>query len=247
VIVENMQEQYQDFIMGEAGPVMPVHEEEDLGIAIVAVSPGPGLSKLFRSLGAKVIVAGGQTMNPSIEQLLQATQDAPGTEVMILPNNSNIILAAQQAQALSSKRVRVVPTKTIPQGVSALLAYNYSADLDANARSMERSAQEVRTAEVTTAVRDVSLNGLEVTEGQIIGLLDGDLVIAGYDLDTTVLKLLRHMAVDEAEIVTFYYGETVSEESAQALVEQVESQYPDVELEIIDGGQPHYHFIISTE
>jgi hypothetical protein len=247
VIVENMQEQYQEFIMGQAGPVLPAREEAELSIATVVVSPGQGLGKLFRSLGAAVIVSGGQTMNPSIEQLLEAIEDAPAQEVIVLPNNSNIILAAQQAQALSGKRVRVVPTKTVPQGVSALLAYNYSADLHTNARAMERGAEEVRTAEVTTAVRDVRINSLEVREGEVIGLVDGELVVAGHSLEETVFEVLLHLEADDAEILTFYYGESVSEEDAEALVEKVESQYPDAEIEVVEGGQPHYHYIISAE
>ena len=186
-------------------------------------------------------------MNPSIEQLLQAIGDTSAREVIVLPNNSNIVLAAQQAQALSDKRVRVIPTKTISQGVSALLAYNYSADLDTNARSMERSAKEVQTAEVTTAVRDVRLDGLEVTEGQIIGLLDGELVAAGRDVDEVVMELMQRLGADEAEILTLYYGDSISESIAQALVDQLEARFPDVEIEVIDGGQPHYYYIISAE
>jgi DAK2 domain fusion protein YloV len=246
VIIENMQEQYQDFIMGQASPVLPEGEKE-LSIATIVVSPGPGLSKLFQSLGGSVIVSGGQTMNPSIEQLLQAIEDANAQEVIVLPNNSNIILAAEQAQALSNKRVRVIHTKTVPQGVSALLAYSYSADLDTNARSMERSAQEVRTGEVTTAVRDVRVNSLEVREGQIIGLVDGTLLVAGRDLDTVALEVLGHMDADGAEILTLYCGEAVAEESAQTFAEKVEAIYPYAEVEVVDGGQPHYHYIISAE
>jgi DAK2 domain fusion protein YloV len=247
VIVENLQEQYQDFILGQAGPVLPVQQEQELSIATVVVSPGPGLDKVFESLGANVIVSGGQTMNPSIEQLLQAVRDAPAQDVVILPNNSNIILAAQQAQALADKRVRVIPTKTVPQGVSALLAYNYSADLDSNARAMERGMEDVQTAEITTAVRDVSLNGLEVQEGQIIGLIDGKLKVTGPDVEVVAEGVLQYMGMDEMEILTFYYGETVSESEAQSLIEKVESLYPDVEVELIEGGQPHYHYIISAE
>ena len=247
VIVENMQEQYQDFIMGRAAPVLPMENETELETASVVVSPGPGLDRLFESLGANVIVSGGQTMNPSIEQLLQAVDDAPAPDVVILPNNSNIILAAQQAQALSSKRVRVIPTKTVPQGVSAMLAYNYNADLNANARAMERSIQEVQTAEVTTAVRDVRLDGLEVQAGQVIALIDGELKIAGEALDAVAEEILEHMNADEVEIFTFYYGETVTEENAQALVERLALRYPDVEIEVVEGGQPHYHYIISAE
>jgi len=247
IVVENMQEQYQDFIMGQAAPVLPSSPEQELATAVVVVSPGPGLDKLFESLGANVIVSGGQTMNPSIEQLLQAVQDAPAQDVIILPNNSNIILAAQQAQALAKKRVRVVPTRTVPQGVSGLLAYNYSAELGDNVRAMDRSIGEVHTAEITTAVRDVSLNGLQVQEGQVIGLIDGELELAGQELNVVARDVLARMVTDEAEVLTFYYGDTVSDERARTLVKEIEALYPDVEVELIEGGQPHYHYIISVE
>jgi DAK2 domain fusion protein YloV len=247
VIIENMQEQYQSFIMGRAAPVLPDQEAEELPIGIVVVSPGPGLDRLFESLGANVIVSGGQTMNPSTEQLLQAVQDAPAPDVIVLPNNSNIILAAQQAQALASKRVRVIPSQTVPQGVSALLAFNYNADLDDNARAMERSTNEVTTAEITTAVRDVNVNGLCVQEGHIIGLIDGELEIVGEEIDTVVDQVLERICTDETEIITLYYGEQASAASTEALADRLASHYPDVEIEVIEGGQPHYHYIVSTE
>jgi len=247
VIIENMQEQYQEFIMGQASPVLPSEDTPELDTATVVVSPGPGLDKVYESLGANVIVSGGQTMNPSIELLLQAIEDVPAPDVIVLPNNSNIILAAQQAQALSEKRVRVIPTKTVPQGVSALLAYNYGGDLDDIARSMERSIEDVVTIEITTAVRDVSLNGLSVEEGQIIGLLDGDLVAAGATIETVVHEVLQRIDIDNMEILTFYYGETVEQEQAEALTEALAEQYADLEIEVVQGGQPHYHYIISVE
>jgi DAK2 domain fusion protein YloV len=246
VIIENMQEQYQEFILSQANPVSQ-KEEEQLDVATIVVSPGPGLHKLFQSLGGNVIVPGGQTMNPSIEQLLHAIDEARADKVIVLPNNKNIILAAEQAQALAEKSVRVIHTKTVPQGVSALLAYNYGADLDSNARAMERSLEDVRTGEVTTAVRDVSVNSLDVREGQIIGLVDGELVLAGEDLDTMVLDVLHKMDAEDAEILTLYCGETVSEENAQELVGRIEATFPQAEVEIVDGGQPHYHYILSVE
>lgn len=247
VVVENMQEQYQDFIMGRAPPALPEQEAEELSTAIVAVSPGPGLDKLFESLGANVIVSGGQTMNPSVERLVQAVNDAPAPDVIILPNNSNIILAAQQAQALSGKRVRVIPTKTVPQGVNALLAFSYNADLDDNARAMERSIGEVRTAEITTAVRGVSVNGLNVQEDQVIGLIDGDLKVAGEDMDTVIDQVLEQLCTDGTELITLYYGGEATAESAQALASRLSSRYPEIEVEVIEGDQPYYHYIISAE
>jgi hypothetical protein len=171
----------------------------------------------------------------------------PASDVIVLPNNSNIILAAQQAQALSDKRVRVIPTKTVPQGVSALLAYNYGGDLDDIARSMERSIEDVVTIEITTAVRDVSLNGLTVEEGQIIGLLDGDLVVAGPEIEAVVQEVLQQIDSEEMEILTLYYGETVEQEQAEALAQVLSGCYPDLEIEVVQGGQPHYHYIISVE
>ena len=246
VIIENMQEQYQDFIMGQASPVH--HEQEaELDIATIVVSPGNGLNKLFESLGGHIIIPGGQTMNPSTEQIVQAIEDANSQQVIVLPNNSNIIMAAEQAQALSDKRVRVIHTKTVPQGVCALLAYNYSADLDANARAMERSAHQVRTGEITTAVRDVRVNSLEVKEGQIIGLVDGTLTTAGSDLDEVVFDILQRMHSEEAEVLTLYCGETVPQESAENLAAKIEARYPEAEVEVVDGGQPHYHYIMSAE
>jgi DAK2 domain fusion protein YloV len=247
VVVENMQEQYQDFIMGHAAPVLPEQNTEDLSTAIVVVSPGSGLDKLFESLGANVIVSGGQTMNPSVERLLQAINDAPAPDVIVLPNNSNIILAAQQAQALSSKRVRVIPSKTVPQGVNALLAFSYNADLDDNARAMERGIGEVRTAEITTAVRGVSVNGLDVQEDQVIGLIDGDLKVAGEDMDTVIDRVLEQMCTDDTELITLYYGGEATAESTQALASRLSSHHPDIEVEVIEGDQPYYHYIISAE
>ena len=247
VIVENMQEQYQDFIMGQASPVLPEQTVEELSTAIVVVSPGSGLDNLFESLGAHVIVSGGQTMNPSVERLLKAMNDAPAPDVIVLPNNSNIILAAQQAQALSSKRVRVIPSKTVPQGVNALLTFNYNADLDSNARAMERSIGEVRTAEITTAVRGVSVNGLDVQEDQVIGLIDGDLRVAGEDMDAVIDQVLAQLCTDDTELITLYYGGDATAESTQALADRLSSRYPDIEVEVIEGNQPYYHYIISAE
>ena len=246
VIVENMQEQYQEFILGQASPVHQEPEVE-LDIATIVVSPGEGLSKLFQSLGGNIIIPGGQTMNPSTEQIVQAIENAHARQVIVLPNNSNIIMAAEQAQALSEKRVRVIHTKTVPQGVCALLAYNYSADLDTNARAMERSARQVRTGEITTAVRDVRVNSLEVKEGQIIGLVDGELTSAGTDMDEVVFDVLQRMNSEDAEVLTLYCGEAVSQESAEELSAKVEARYPEAEIEIVDGGQPHYHYIMSAE
>lgn len=244
VIVENLQEQYQEFILGRVQPTTP---EKPCPIAIVAVASGVGLMRVMESLGASAVVPGGQSMNPSTEELLNAIEETGAEEVILLPNNSNVILAAQQAQALSDKKVKVIPTKTIPQGISALLAFNYQADLETNALSMERAAEEIQTGEITIANRDVQINGLDIKEGQIIGLVNGELTTSALTIEDAVRQVLAQMHAEEGEILTIYYGETITEEEAEALAEMISKEYPDLETEVVDGGQPHYPYILSIE
>ena len=246
VIVENMQEQYQEFILSKAQrPIAPV--EPPSGIGTVVVAPGPGLATVFESLGASVVVPGGQTMNPSTEELLRAVERAPSQSVILLPNNKNIVLAAEQAKAMSEKNVEVVPTITVPQGITALLALNFQADLAANADIMTEAAQSIETAEITTAVRSVQINGMAVEEGEIIGLVNGKLSVKGSDLEGVVMEALAEMHVENYEIATIYYGETVSADEAQQLADDIMERYPEQEVEVVDGGQPHYHYILSVE
>jgi hypothetical protein len=213
----------------------------------VVVAPGPGLATVFESLGASVVVPGGQTMNPSTEELLRAVERAPSQSVILLPNNKNIVLAAEQAKAMSEKNVEVVPTITVPQGITALLALNFQADLAANADIMTEAAQSIETAEITTAVRSVQINGMAVEEGEIIGLVNGKLSVKGGELEGVVMDALTEMRVEEYEIVTIYYGETVSADEAQQLADDIMERYPEQEVEVVDGGQPHYHYILSVE
>lgn len=245
IVVENMQEQYERFMRDQARP--PVVAEELGEIAIVVVAPGEGLARVFESLGAGAVVPGGQTMNPSTQEILEAIENLHAEKVLVLPNNSNVIMAAQQARELSQKKVVVVPTKTIPQGISALLAFNYQADLETNAQMMERAAQDVQTAEITTATRDAQINGVSVEEGKIIGLLDGELTASGDTLEEVVREVLRQMKTDEQEIITVYYGEDISSTAAERLADEIRASYPDQEVELVDGGQPHYHYILSAE
>jgi len=246
VIVENMQEQYQEFILSKAQkPSVPPAPPSGIGTVIVA--PGPGLTTVFESLGASAVVSGGQTMNPSTEELLQAVEKVPSDDVIILPNNKNILMAAEQAASLSEKNVEVVPTITVPQGISALLALNYQADLPANARIMAEAAQSIKTIEITTAVRSVQINGVKVHEGEVIALLDGQLKLKGKEADEIVRQALEEIDAEEYEIVTIYYGETVTHDQAEALANQLADLYPEQEIEVIDGGQPHYHYILSVE
>ncbi len=246
VIVENMQEQYIDFMAGQTTRP-PVTADEIVGIGTVTVAPGAGLARVFESLGVGKIVAGGQTMNPSTEDLLKAIDAVKSQHVIVLPNNKNIIPAAEQARKLSKKDVALVPTKTIPQGIAALLAFNFQSDLETNLKAMDRAAKHIRTLEITTATRSVTLDGIQVAEGQFIGLIDDNLAGAGEDRAALTLQMLEEMRAAESEIITLYYGETVSARDAEALAEQIRKVYASQEVEVVNGSQPHYHYIISLE
>lgn len=244
VIIENLQEQYQEFMIQQPA-VSGIEEITD--IATVVVAAGKGLTEIFRTLGVSAIVPGGQTMNPSTEEMLQVVNQLTKDQVIILPNNKNIIMVAQQVQQVSDKQVLVVPTRTIPQGISALLAFKYDADLETNAAAMEAAIDLVETAEVTQAVRSVDINGLAIEEGQIIGLLNGQLVTAGTDKEAIAHDLLARMDAVECEIITVYYGNAVDRPQAEGLATSIQERYPDQEVELLEGGQPHYCYIISAE
>jgi len=245
IVIDNMQQQYQEFIHGQV-QLPPVAEE--LGdMAIVVVAPGTGLARVFESLGVSAVVPGGQSMNPSTQEIFKAIEGLKAEKVIVLPNNSNVIMAARQTRELSQKEIVVVPTTTIPQGISAVLAFNYQADLETNAQVMEQAAHSVQTAEVTTAIRAAQINGVAVEAGETIGLLDGELTASGSELKEVVQEVLRQMQADEHEIITIYYGEGIAGAEAEGLADEIRALYPDQDVELVDGGQPHYHYILSAE
>jgi DAK2 domain fusion protein YloV len=246
VVVENMDEQYQEFVMGPAKSAVPT--EKGTGIATVCVVPGDGLRRIFESLGASAIVRGGQTMNPSIQEIFEAIESVSAQKVLVLPNNRNVIMAARQACDLSDKQVIVVPTKTIPQGIGAMLGFNYQADLETNAKIMEQRASESHTIEVTHAVRSTQINDLDVNEGDVIGLLDDQLVAAGPDYTSVVLDVLRQTSAEEYEVATIYFGQDATQEEADALADRISQAFPNLEIaEVHEGGQAHYRYILSLE
>lgn len=251
VIVENMRAQYEEFVASHqasaAFAAATAPAEEASSISIVAVAPGDGLKKVFESLGASYVVSGGQTMNPSTQDLLSAIERVPRDQVILLPNNKNIILAAQQAKAYSTKHVEVVGTRSIPQGIAALMALNYQSGLEENSATMAEHCTDVQTIEITRAVRTVQVNGLSVQEGQFIGLLNGDLVAADDSCQAVITSILERIGIENIEILTLYYGEDVTRAEADALVEALSEAYPTLSIEVIPGGQPHYHYIISAE
>ena len=216
-------------------------------IAIVTVSPGPGISRIFASLGVAAIVEGGQTMNPSTKELLAAFENLPTDKVIILPNNKNIVLAAQAASDVTVKEVHVVPSRTIPQGLAAMLMHNPDGDLATIAEKMIQSLDTVRTGEVTTATRTVEIDGVNVKTGQVIALLDGKLVLAASTVDEACLSLLEKADMDEYELITLYMGADYPRAEANRVGDLIQEKYPDHEIEMLDGGQPHYQLILSIE
>ena len=245
VKIESMDEQHREFYAGRREQDAPALSEAPA--AIVAVARGEGIEAVFRSIGAAGILAGGDTMNPSVGQILEAVEAAPSENVIFLPNNGNIVQAARQAAAISEKSMHVVSSNSIPQGVAAMLEFNPHKSTDESVADMEEALSNVRTGEVCLAVRQVELNGVAVEEGQVIGILDRELVAAGDSPKDVLLALLGRAEVEEGQLVTLYYGDPIAEEEAEQAAAAVEEAIPGVELEIVDGGQPYYHYVVSIE
>ncbi len=241
VSIRNMDEQHQDFLE------MQKERQPTTDTAVIAIASGDGIIDVFGSLGAAATVPGGQTMNPSTKDILQAVEATPSSNVILLPNNKNIINTAKQVQELTEKNVCVVPTKTIPQGVVALLAFDYEADCKANSEIMQKALSSVVTIEITKAVRAAKINGTKIKRKQPIGLMDGELIAVG-DSNLNVLnQLLGRLAMEKYEVVTIYHGTDAASEEVELINRSISEQYPHVQVELIKGGQPHYSYIISVE
>ena len=241
VSIRNMDEQHHDYLemQKDRGPVVDM--------AIVAVVAGDGLSDVFTSLGVTVIVPGGQTMNPSTKDLLQAVEEAAADKAIILPNNKNIVATANQVQSLTEKKIEVVPTTTIPQGVAALLAFDYEANLESNIQIMTRAVAAVKTIEICRAVRSAKLGDLKIKKKQPIGFLDGDLVSVGESGLEVLNKMLSKLDLGKIEVITIYYGADTKSAEAEQVAGDIRSRYPQLQIEVVRGGQPHYNYIISIE
>jgi dihydroxyacetone kinase-like predicted kinase len=226
---------------------MPAPQREIGDVATVAVVAGDGWTKVFESLGVAAVVPGGQTMNPSTQELLEAVEACPSANVILLPNNSNVILSARQVPDLATKQVHVVPTDSLPQGVAALLAFNFEADYDTNCQAMDSAIQRVQVAEITQAVRSVQIDGVSVAQGDVIGLINGRLVTAGPDMAGIVLDTLTRMHTDQHELITVYYGGEVSAAEATQMAQRIKERFPGQEIEVVHGGQPFYAYIVSAE
>ncbi|WP_202916128.1 DAK2 domain-containing protein [Paenibacillus mesophilus] len=258
--IDNMREQHTHIVEesgGQAAKPLHVHDaskQEDPVTAesakpfgFVAVSAGDGIAAIFKNMGVDVVLSGGQTMNPSTEDIVGAIDKVRAETVFVLPNNSNIVLAAQQARDLTDRRIIVLPTKTIPQGISAMLAFQANATAERNAAAMEEAIGTVQSGQVTYAVRDSQIDGIDIREGDYLGIHNSKIVVSGPDLLDTCRKLLDSMMAEGGEVVTVLTGAEASESDTVRLAELVEEAYPDAELEVLAGGQPLYYYLFSVE
>jgi DAK2 domain fusion protein YloV len=256
--IDNMREEHREKLIKEAQKAeaekkaaeeaakKPAEPKKKYGF--ISVSAGAGLSEIFEGLGVDVVIEGGQTMNPSTEDMLNAIDKVNAENVFILPNNSNIILAANQAQSIvTDKNVYVVPSKTIPQGITALINFDESADAEANFDNMSSEMKNVKTGQVTYAVRDTSMDGKEIKQNDIMGIGDKTILSVGKDIEETTIDMLSQLIDDDSELISVYYGEDVSSEQVDSLTAKIEETYPDLDLEVHSGGQPIYYYIVSVE
>lgn len=241
VSIRNMDEQHQDFLQ------MQKERMPEVDTAIVSIVAGDGLAEVFTSLGTTAIVPGGQTMNPSTKEILQAVKSVGSNKVIILPNNKNVVLTAQQVQKLTDKQVEIIPTQTVPQGVAALLTFDYEADFATNVQLMKEAIERVKTIEITHAVRPANLNSLKIKKKQAIGLLDDELLAAGNTPEDVLHKILAKVHLRKTEIMTLYYGQEIKEAQAEAVGDSIKQKYPQCQVEVVRGGQPHYSYIVSVE
>ncbi len=243
--IENMREQHTDILADAKEEKNAPTEHKD--IAVVAVANGDGLVNTFRELGVTNIIHGGQTMNPSTEDILAAIEDANADTVFVLPNNKNIVLAAQQAAQIAACNVIVIESTTIPQGICAMMSFSTTAGIDENTQKMQKSLSTVVSGSVTHAVKDTEIDGMKIHEGNIIGVSSGHILSADDDIFTSTLNLVSKIADEDSEIITLYYGADETEEDAQKIADAVEEAFPDADVLVANGGQSVYYYIVSVE
>lgn len=246
VVIEDMQAQSQDFTPGMIARKNPsVLPETE--IAIIAVASGDGIVRAFKDVGAREVVQGGQTMNPSVDDFLKAIERARARNVILMPNNGNIIMTAQQAAQLSPVPCEVIPTRTIPQGIASAIAFNFERDMRGNLEMMTQAMQQVVTGEITTATRTVTVDGVSARNGQVIGLIDDKLALAGDTVADTVIRLLQLVPAGEHELITLYYGNNLAKQEAEQIAQQVRESFPAQVVDLYEGKQAHYFFLIGIE
>lgn len=247
VVVEDMQAQSEGFVPHNETPAQQEENLPEVEVAIIAVASGEGMVRAFKDIGVRVVIEGGQTMNPSVDDFLSAIQRAHARHVILLPNNSNIVMTAKQAAELSEIPTKVVPTKTLPQGISAAISFNMQGSADDNVHMMLEAMRRVTTGEITTATRNVTLNGISVRDGQIIGLINDQLAVAGEDVESTLLALLEKADATNHELITLYFGNGMREADAGTVAEHVRAAFAAQQVDVIPGNQPHYFFVVGIE
>ena len=249
--IDNMREEHREKLIkdaekqaaAQAKPVMP-HKE----VGFISVSIGDGIGEIFKGLGVDYLIEGGQTMNPSTEDMLNAIAEVNADTIFIFPNNKNIILAANQTQALTEdKKIVVIPTKTVPQGIAAIISFDPTASAEENEENMKEALSVVKTGQITYAVRDTHIDDKEIKEGNIMGIGDDSILAVGEDIAEITKETIDLMTDEETELISVYYGEDVSEEDANALGTELQEKYPDCEVEVYAGGQPIYYYVVSVE
>ena len=259
--IDNMREEHQEKLIRDAEKMAAKQAAEEAekekaqkaqeprkAMGFITVSIGEGLNEIFRELGADYIIEGGQTMNPSTEDMLNAIDQVNADTVFILPNNKNIVLAANQAKALvKEKEIVVIPTKTVPQGITAIISFMPDADAKANEEAMLEGIQQVKTGQVTYAVRDTHVDDKEIHEGDIMGIVDKGILAVGTEVEATAKEMLAELVDEDSELISLYYGEEVSEEEAEKFAAEVEELYPDVDVDFHFGGQPIYYYVMAVE
>ena len=251
--IDNMREEHQERLIKDAEKLAAQQAEAKKAeprkeVGFIAVSIGEGMNEIFRELGADYIIEGGQTMNPSTEDMLNAIDQVNAEHIFILPNNKNIILAANQAQTLTEdKDIIVVPSKTVPQGITAIINYMPDADAQTNLEAMIEGIGNVKTGQVTYAVRDTKIDDKEIHEGDIMGIGDSGILAVGQSVEETTKEMLAQLVDEDTELISLYYGQDVQEESAENFAQEIEDLYPDVDVDVHSGGQPIYYYVLSVE
>lgn len=251
--IDNMREEHQERLIKDAEKLAAQQAEAKKAeprkeVGFIAVSIGEGMNEIFRELGADYIIEGGQTMNPSTEDMLNAIDQVNAEHIFILPNNKNIILAANQAQTLTEdKDIIVVPSKTVPQGITAIINYMPDADAQMNLEAMIEGIGNVKTGQVTYAVRDTHIDDKEIHEGDIMGIGDSGILAVGQSVEETTKEMLAQLVDEDTELISLYYGQDVQEESAENFAQEIEDLYPDVDVDVHSGGQPIYYYVLSVE
>ena len=249
--IDNMREEHREKLIKdaekqEAAQVKPAMPHKEVGF--ISVSIGDGIGEIFKGLGVDYLIEGGQTMNPSTEDMLNAIAEVNADTIFIFPNNKNIILAANQAQALTEdKKIIVIPTKTVPQGIAAIISFDPTASAEDNKENMKEALSMVKTGQITYAVRDTHIDDKEIKEGNIMGIGDDSILAVGEDIAEITKETIDLMADEETELISVYYGEDITEEDANALGEELQEKYPDCEVEVYEGGQPIYYYVVSVE